>query len=338
MTKNKDIDQAKDRRQAKQSDQPREQKPEKKKEVLTAHDAFFKANLSEKRKVVKLIKQHLPAHLVDRIDFKTLVKKPTEFIQHNLRKVVADVLYAVKVNDKDAYLYFLWEHQSKAEHLMAFRMLLYSIQIMQRHLDQGASCLPIVIPVVLYHGEVTPYPYSTVMTDCFEDAALAAKLNLGQFELIDLTQISDDALAQFDPDLMFEYMLKHSRDRLVEELTQWLLTHPNQSFYFLQAGKNLLNQIFSYIESRPNANEAMIDHLIAVINDNTEDEFMNYLQRREEAAKQDGVQQGMQQGMHDKTMIVAQNMLMKGYTAKDVAEITELSIEEINRIYQGLQH
>ncbi|WHN66078.1 hypothetical protein [Cysteiniphilum sp. QT6929] len=65
---------------------------------------------------------------------------------------------------------------------------------------------------------------------------------------------------------------------------------------------------------------------------------MNYLQRREEAAKQDGMQQSMQQGMRDKTMVVAQNMLMKGYTPKDVAEITELSIEEINRIYQGLQH
>ena len=59
----------------------------KRKEVLSAHDAFFKANLSEKRKVEKLIKQHLPAALVAKIDFKSLVKKPTEFIQHNLTQL-----------------------------------------------------------------------------------------------------------------------------------------------------------------------------------------------------------------------------------------------------------
>ena len=69
MTKNKDIDQAKDRRQTKQNDQTHQQKPKKNKEVLTAHDAFFKANLSEKRKVVKLIKQHLPEYLVAKVDF-----------------------------------------------------------------------------------------------------------------------------------------------------------------------------------------------------------------------------------------------------------------------------
>ncbi len=39
---------------------------------------------------------------------------------------------------------------------MAFRLMRYAIAAMQRHLDAGHDRLPLVIPVLFYHGLVTP--------------------------------------------------------------------------------------------------------------------------------------------------------------------------------------
>lgn len=36
----------------------------------------------------------------------------------------------------------------------------YSIAAMQLHLDAGNEQLPLVVPLLFYHGQETPYPYS----------------------------------------------------------------------------------------------------------------------------------------------------------------------------------
>ncbi|WP_440682913.1 Rpn family recombination-promoting nuclease/putative transposase [Cysteiniphilum halobium] len=120
------------------------------KPLPTAHDVFFKANLAEKSKAKALLKQIYSKELVSKLDLKHLKHVPTEFIQHNLRKVVGDVLYMTKLNGKDAYVYVLFEHQSSSDELMAFRLLLYVVQIMQQHLQQGHDKLPIILPAVVY--------------------------------------------------------------------------------------------------------------------------------------------------------------------------------------------
>jgi len=92
--------------------------PKRNKVSPTPHDAFWKANLNDPQRVKKLIETHLSKNIVKHIDVTTLAQKPTEFIQHHLRPMVSDVLYSVKIKEKPAYLYFLWEHMSTADALM----------------------------------------------------------------------------------------------------------------------------------------------------------------------------------------------------------------------------
>ena len=245
---------------------------------------------------------------------------PTEFIQHNLRKVVGDVLYMTKLNGKDAYVYVLFEHQSSSDELMAFRLLLYVVQIIQQHLQQGHDKLPIVLPSVIYHGKESPYPYSTSLFDCFEDKEIAQEYMFKSFNLLDLTIMSDDDLGKFDANLVFEYMLKHSRDNLADKLIEWLLQYPHQAIYFIKSGNNLLNQVFSYIESRNDIDSEAIDKLIDVINDNTGGEFMNYLERREENAKLQGKQE------------TARNLLGMGLSNEQIAQATNLDLDTVLKL------
>ncbi len=53
-------------------------------------------------------------------------------------------------------MYALIEHQSTPDKLMAFRLLRYGLAAMQRHLDAGHDTLPLVVPILFYHGKVSP--------------------------------------------------------------------------------------------------------------------------------------------------------------------------------------
>ena len=70
---------------------------------------------------------------------------------------------------------------------MAFRLLHYIVSLSHEHLQQGHKKLPIILPLCIYHGEVSPYPHSTDLYDNFEDSELARKVAFKPFKLIDLT-------------------------------------------------------------------------------------------------------------------------------------------------------
>lgn len=56
---------------------------------------------------------------------------------------------------------------------MDFRLVRYAVAVMQRHLEAGHRTLPLVIPVLFYAGKRSPYPYSTLWLDEFDDPVLA---------------------------------------------------------------------------------------------------------------------------------------------------------------------
>jgi predicted transposase/invertase (TIGR01784 family) len=56
-------------------------------------------------------------------------------------------------------VYVVIEHQSSPDNHMAFRLMRYAIAAMQRHLDAGHKTLPLVVPMLFYHGATSPYPF-----------------------------------------------------------------------------------------------------------------------------------------------------------------------------------
>lgn len=78
---------------------------------------------------------------------------------------------------------------------MAFRMMRYSIAAMQNHLDAGYKELPLVIPMLFYHGCRSPYPYSLCWLDEFAEPAIARKIYSSAFPLVDITVVPDDDYA-----------------------------------------------------------------------------------------------------------------------------------------------
>jgi len=100
----------------------------------------------------EIIKQQLPEVLLQAVDFDTLKQAPSEFISEKFQQKQADLIFSAElIKGNRAYFYFLCEHQSQSEPLMAFTLLSYTLEIMKHHLTQHPGLpLPIVYPIVLY--------------------------------------------------------------------------------------------------------------------------------------------------------------------------------------------
>jgi predicted transposase/invertase (TIGR01784 family) len=146
--------------------------------VHTPHDLLAKMSLKDIAIAKDFLKAHLPAHIQKRIDFDTLILTDGEFVSPKFTKIQSDVVYSCKIDGIEGYIYVLIEHQSAPHPLMAFRKLQYEVALMDAHLKAGHNKLPVTIPLCLYHGDQSPYPYSNDVYDCFNNPELAKEVSL----------------------------------------------------------------------------------------------------------------------------------------------------------------
>lgn len=105
------------------------------------HDAVFKHLLSQRATARDFLSIHLPKHLREQCDLRTLQLESGSFIEEDLRASHSDILYSLKTQHGEGYIYILIEHQSSPDRHMAFRLMRYAIAAMQRTLIKGIiSC------------------------------------------------------------------------------------------------------------------------------------------------------------------------------------------------------
>ena len=159
------------------------------------HDSIFKVGMRDLHIARSAIESYLPPDVVDNIDLSTLALCSGSFLDHEGAASFTDVLYSAHFKDgQPGYLYFLWEHQSHFDERMPLRFLKYKTNIMQMHLNQGHSKLPIIIPTLVYNGKQSPYPGSNHFFDAFEHPSLAQDYWMRPFNLVDLTVLSDEEI------------------------------------------------------------------------------------------------------------------------------------------------
>lgn len=201
----------------------------KKSSTSTPHDALFKTFLKYPETARDFIEIHLPSRLRTLCDLTTLELKPASFIEENLRAYYSDVLWSMKTSEGDGYIYVVIEHQSREDIHMAFRLMRYSMAVMQRHIEHDKRRpLPLVIPMLFYHGSRSPYPWSLCWLDEFAAPTTARKLYSAAFPLVDVTVVPDDEIVQHRRVALLELIQKHIRQRdlmgLLDQLVVLLVT------------------------------------------------------------------------------------------------------------------
>lgn len=78
----------------------------------------------------------------------------TTFLDETLARRSSDLLFSVDWKGSEAYLYCLFEHQSRSDPRMPLRLLRYMVRIWDRWEREHPvePKFPIIIPVVLFQG------------------------------------------------------------------------------------------------------------------------------------------------------------------------------------------
>ena len=105
----------------------------------------------------------------------------------------------------------------------------------------------------------------------------------------------------------------------------------NAQYLSPEEGRHALELLLYYyadnVRELPESNE--VDDLLASAKSQLPPQTGEVLMTLREHFQKEGMQQGMQQGIEKRTIQIAHSMLRKGYGINAVAEITSLSIQEI---------
>lgn len=95
----------------------------------------------------------LPKALAAQIAWDTLELESPETVDAAFDRRQADLVFRARVRDREARLLLVFEHQSRVDPAMPVRLLAYMARVWERCLAEAVTPLPVVIPVVLYHGD-----------------------------------------------------------------------------------------------------------------------------------------------------------------------------------------
>lgn len=301
------------------------------KHTPTAHDAAFKGFMTQVDSAKDFFDIHLPEHIKSLCDFSTLTLTNSSFIDKQLRSRLSDVLYSVQTSEGEGYIYLLVEHQSTPDKLMAWRLMHYAFLAMNQHFQQGHKTLPLVVPVLFYHGGRSPYPYSQLWTDCFPLPDIANELYTQVFPLVDVTVIDDNDLVNHRKVAVMELAMKHKDlrdefDRVIPLLAQAL----NQQYNSDNDIITILNYLFIALDS-PN-----FEHIVQQLSeqaDKHQEVIVNIAQRLQDKGEkigwEKGREEGREEGMREAKIMMARNLLKNGISLELIIESTGLSREEL---------
>lgn len=294
------------------------------------HDAAFKGFMTKQGNARDFFELHLPEQIKRLCDFDTLTLINSAFIDSKLRTRFSDVLYSVQTKMGDSYIYLLVEHQSTPDKLMGWRLMHYAFMAMNQHLQQGHKTLPLVVPILFYHGETSPYPYEEVWTQCLHHAEVAHALYSSPFPLVDITVVEDTEIVSHRKIAVMELAMKHKKlrndhQKVTEHFVQILNSHYNDKNDVI----TILNYLFIIMDSPYYTSivETLIDQA-----ENHRGAIMNIAQRLKNEGKIEGRVEGKEEGREETLQQIALKSLQLGFSADVISKITGLSISEIQAL------
>jgi predicted transposase/invertase (TIGR01784 family) len=282
--------------------------------IPTPHDALFKAVFGQPEHARGALRAVVPPVLAEALDWQSLTLRPGSFVDAALTHQHTDLLYSAPWGDGgEALVYLLFEHQSTppTEGLMAYRLLGYQDRIWEhwRADHPKAKLLPMIIPIVMYHG-VTPWSEPRSFADLLEVPAgvrPAVEPYLVQFTYVlhDLSEISDDELREGAMRTALARLVamcfKHARRGadFVPILGGWM--NVVREVARAPNGLKALAQVMRYIlevneQVVPEALQALLEREIGP---ETKDTIVTAGQQLIEQGKKEGRQEGRQQGFQE---------------------------------------
>ncbi|WP_073561366.1 Rpn family recombination-promoting nuclease/putative transposase [Archangium sp. Cb G35] len=119
------------------------------------HDLFVRYTFGQPERAAAELRAVLPPRVVSQVDWSTLQPESGSVVDPELRETESDLLFSARLRGgRPLLFYVLMEHQSSVDGWMALRMLRYVVRQLEhwRKANPESKKLPVVVPLVMYHG------------------------------------------------------------------------------------------------------------------------------------------------------------------------------------------
>jgi predicted transposase/invertase (TIGR01784 family) len=262
---------------------------------------------------------------------------------------ILDISYKAKMMGKDCYLTLLIEHQSKPLRLMPLKILRYSLNLLEQHLEtqkgkKGRNYkkpLPLIYPIVIYHGKEL-YPYTKDIKDLVDAPRdLVDRYFLQPFQLLDLGTIEDEEIKSHVWSGIMEFALKYIS---MNDLLSWLhnIVAECQKLEQLEGGQKIVGTMLHYALSRGRlkSKEAFLKFVSKEFGQERGAEMMTLAEQLKaegraemmtlaEQLRVEGKVEGRAEGILRSKLDVAMNLIAEGLDLSFVAKVTELPMSQL---------
>jgi len=124
--------------------------------VMTKYDEAYRILYSTREFMEEFLRHCVQEPFIEELDFSSLVRVNGSYVSDSLDRREEDMVWRIDFRGRAIYLYVLLEFQSREDDWMALRMMTYLglfYQDLQRQNLLVDGLLPPVLPVVLYTGE-----------------------------------------------------------------------------------------------------------------------------------------------------------------------------------------
>jgi predicted transposase/invertase (TIGR01784 family) len=245
-------------------------------DLSPSHDEFFKNMMGRVAIARKYIQHCLPLEITSLMDMDTLEVDSEGYVDDHLKECFSDVVATVQLTDGQlSDIYILFEHKSGLDKLVRLQVLKYMVSKWSKWVkdkDIFEGYLPIVIPIVVYHG-VEKWQYSTEFSDMFRLPSEDFRLFTPKFNHIlhDISHVDEKSFkASVDIQtflLLLKYIyrpeLSHKLPEILsllnelkdkDRITEYL---PIIIKYILSVGKVSLDEIKEAVKSLPKGDETV---------------------------------------------------------------------------------
>jgi predicted transposase/invertase (TIGR01784 family) len=280
---------------------------------------------------------------VSKLDLDTVEDLSKDFISpKELDDFQSDMLWKIKLKDnkEEIFIYIHTEFQSTPDRLMPFRFLNYQYLVYDKIMDmrkkeEKDKKLPFVLPVLFYHGS-NKWNFETDISKLIEIPINEALEYIPSFKFfkIMINEKTYEELSKYESVLAANFACNNVKSK--EEFTNalWKVSDLLKSTIPKEQQLKLSEDIAKYL-SFISKGRVSTRTIIDIINLYEEDKMT--LAQLFEQEEQKGMEKGIEKGIEKKAIETAIKMLKEGVDIAFISRITDLSVEKIEELKNGIK-
>lgn len=315
------------------------------------HDKYFKSTFGEVDFAKDFLENYLPKELTDLIEVDTIEAQPTTYITKELREQFTDLLFRVNIDNKEGYVYFLFEHKSYPDRMVIFQVLKYMIEVWEAKIKEDLAKrkedgivnimdieIPLVIPLVIYHDKHRWNIKRTLgeMMPNYNEFSENIKKYIPDFEYIlsDLSNSKEGQNLEEEHSIVIRTLDKAryaTKSEIMDMFTEAItIFTKNKEIDMVE--HYIVETVMYILNARSDLSEKELFEIAGKISKEGGELVMSVAEK----LRQEGMQEGKQEGIREGERIAIRRILLKRFKMSDVEINSELDKIEDGVILESL--